>query len=231
MLAIIIKSCQRDKDAGFHQAIRETWAKNLPEGVNIFFIVGGSQPRDLGVDEIWFDVDDGYWELQPKVKQACQHIGTNYHFSYFCDTDSYLDVPKLLESGFEKYDFSGGHLCGRNQGENQFGVKYSPYRDGHGAELPHLYVYLSGGVGFFVSNRAARLLAETELYFHSEDVWAGQVIGEKVESGEMTAAVLPFVEHHSAWHLNCGFYGGGHKERLNAGDAVRRKHAELFGNR
>ena len=53
------------------------------------------------------------------------------------------------------------------------------------------------------------------------------MLGPKIEAGEMTAAVLPFVEHHSAWHLNCGYYGGGHTERLNAGDAVRRKHEEL----
>jgi hypothetical protein len=227
-VAIVVKSCQRDKYAGCHAAIRETYGKNLPEGVNLYFVMGGPKPDNLLPDELWFDVDDGYWELLPKVKSASKYIvDNNYDYVYFCDTDSYLVVEKLLQSGFEKYDFSGGHLCGRNNGENQFGVKYSAYKDNQGATLPHLYVYLSGGVGFFVSNRAAKDLAETPLYFHSEDVWVGQVLGPKIEAGEMTAAVLPFVEHHSAWHLNCGYYGGGHTERLNAGDAVRRKHADL----
>ena len=228
-IAICVKSCQRDKDVGFHDAIRETWGKKLPFGVDLIFFVGGQPHPDLLEDEVWFDVHDGYWELQPKVKLIAEWTSRKgYDFIYYADTDSYLIVDKLLQSGFEKYDFSGGHLCGRNGSENQFGVKYSEYHGARGT-LPYFYVYLSGGVGFFVSNRLARLLSETELYFHSEDVWAGQVVGPEIEAGRMTAAVLPFVEHHSAWHLNCGYYGGGHKERLSAGDAVRRKHKELFG--
>lgn len=228
-IAIFVKSCQRDRLAGFHTAIRETWGKNLPGNVDLLFIVGGETYEDgLLNDELYFPVDDGYWELQPKVKSAAKYtVDNNYDFAYLCDTDSYLIVNKLLQSGFEKYDFSGGHLCGRHGGENQFGVRYPPYKDRFDKTFDCFYIYLSGGVGFFLSNRACRDLVETEMYFHSEDVWCGQVLGPKIESGDRTAAFLPFVEHHSAWHLNCGYYGGGHKERLNAGDAVRRKHKEL----
>lgn len=40
-LAICIKSCHRDMDAGLHSAIRETWGKDAQAlGISLFFFMG-----------------------------------------------------------------------------------------------------------------------------------------------------------------------------------------------
>ena len=46
-LAICIKSCQYDKSIGCHSAIRETWGRNLPDNVDLYFFMGGdTQPTE-----------------------------------------------------------------------------------------------------------------------------------------------------------------------------------------
>ena len=218
-----IKSCQRDQQTGCHQAIRDTWGK----GYDVRFFVGGGDG--------WFDkdevhlpgLDDGYWELTPKTKAICAYtVEHNYDFVYLCDTDTYLHVPTLLDSGFERYDFSGGHLCHGEYG-CQLGKPYPRWVSPRGGVCDPFYAYMSGGVGFFLSKRSAKVIAETAYYHHSEDVWVGQVLGPFIERGDLTAGVLKGLEGSGAWHLNCGFYGGGHTSRLSPAEAIRRKHDEL----
>lgn len=226
---IAIKSCQRDKFDGCHQAIRETWGKDLPAGVDLRFFVGGSQPPQLEKDEVHLPVDDGYWELTPKTRGiAAYTVQEGYDFVYLCDTDTYLIPSKLLQSGFEKFDFSGGVSAGPS-GEKIFGKPYPRWVTDRGGVADPFYIYLSGGVGFFLSKKAAKEIATTSYYHHSEDVWAGQVMGPFIRAGLLSAGLLNGVEFNSAWHLGCGFYGGGHHQRLNPGEAIRKKHKELFG--
>ena len=79
----------------------------------------------------------------------------------------------------------------------------------------------------FLSKRAADIVSLSTYYHHSEDVWVGQVLGPFIQSGLFRGAVLKDFEGYAAWHLNCGYYGGGHAERLSPAEAVRRKHNEL----
>ena len=225
-ILIAVKSCQLDMNRGCHEAIRRTWGNNLPEGVDVRFFIGGND-TSIQSDEVHLSVDDSYWELTPKTKGiAAYTIRNDYNFVYYCDTDTYLIIPKLLDSSFKNFDFSGGHLCSTSP-EQVFGQAYGPLRTERGGLISRTYVYLSGGVGFFVSNKAAHALANTLYHFHSEDVWVGQVLGPFIASGELRAGLLHGIEGHCAWHLNCGYYGGGNRERLSPMDAITRKHGEL----
>jgi hypothetical protein len=82
-------------------------------------------------------------------------------------------------------------------------------------------------VGFFLSKKAAEVVATTNYYHHSEDVWVGQVLGPLIERGELRAGLLEGLEGTGSWHLNCGYYGGGHVERKSPAEAIRLKHAEV----
>jgi hypothetical protein len=228
-LLIAVKSCQRDKATGCHQAIRETWGKDLPEGVEVRFFVGGDQAPPLEPDEVHLPVDDGYWELTPKTRGIAGYtVKEKYDFVYLCDTDTYLIVSKLLQTPFTEFDFSGGVAAGPTY-EKIFGKHYPRWVTDRGGVADPFYIYLSGGVGFFLSKRAAQEVATTPYHHHSEDVWVGQVVGPFIEKGTLKGGVLSGVEYNSAWHLGCGFYGGGHEQRLSPADAVRKKHREVFG--
>jgi hypothetical protein len=271
-ILLAVKSCQRDMRDGAHQAIRDTWAKDLPPGVDVRFFIGGGQPFSLEEDEAWLFVDDGYWELTHKTRGICAYMcNQNYDFVYLCDTDTYLIPSKMLESGFEDYDFSGSWVCGGSwvcAPENQvpegvipnsetrlqgwsskqivldylskcklfrqetlekmepvilFGKPYPAHTDDRGGIVDPFYCYLSGGVGFFLSAKAAHEVAFTRYYHFSEDIWVGQVLGPFMEKGLLKGGVLKggFSEH-----LCCGFYGGGHSNRLSPAEAIRKRHAE-----
>jgi len=226
-LLLAVKSCRRDQQTGCHEAIRETWGSNLPPGVDVRFFMGGEGHILMEADEVLLPVPDDYWTLTPKTKHICRHtVAHGYDFVYTCDTDTYLVPKRMLESEFAKYDFSGGHLCYGEHGK-VLGVPYPAWVSPQGGVADPFYAYMSGGVGSFLSKIAAQIAWTTEYYHHSEDVWVGQVLGPFIQSGELTGAVLPNFEGYAAWHLNCGYYGGGHAERLSPAEAVRRKHHEL----
>ena len=223
-LLLAVKSCRRDMQVGCHVAIRETWGANLPEGVDVRFFMGGDGPILMEADELLLPVPDDYWTLTPKTKGICAYtVEHGYDYVYPCDTDTYLIPSRMLESDFAHYDFSGGHLCHGEHGK-VLGVPYPKWVSPLGGIADPFYAYMSGGVGQFISRKAAQVLATTDYYHHSEDVWVGQVLGPFIERNEMTGAVLVNFEGYAAWHLNCGFYGGGHKDRLSPAEAVRRKH-------
>jgi hypothetical protein len=225
-LLLAVKSCRRDQQTGCHEAIRETYAANLPEGVDVRFFMGGEGPILMEADEVLLPVPDDYWTLTPKTKAICRYAVMNeYDFTYTCDTDTYLIPSRMLESEFAKYDFSGGHLCHGEHGQ-ELGKPYPGWTSPQGGVADPFYAYMSGGVGMFLSHKAAEMVATTEYYHHSEDVWVGQVLGPFIQNGELTGAVLKNFEYYAAWHLNCGYYGGGHAERLSPAEAIRRKHNE-----
>jgi hypothetical protein len=226
-LLLAVKSCRRDQQTGCHEAIRETWGANLPEGVDVRFFMGGEGPILMDADEVLLPVPDDYWTLTPKTKGICAYtVEHGYGFVYLCDTDTYLVPRRMLESGFWSYDFSGGHLCHGEHGQ-ELGKPYPKWVSPQGGVADPFYAYMSGGVGMFLSKRAADIVSLSTYYHHSEDVWVGQVLGPFIQSGLFRGAVLKDFEGYAAWHLNCGYYGGGHAERLSPAEAVRRKHNEL----
>lgn len=206
---VAIKSCLKDKNAGYHQAIRETWGKTLPDSVDLIFFIGGEVPTNLEKDEICLPVPDGYWELHPKMLAIAKYaVQMDYDFSILCDTDTYLDLPKLMSSGFDSYDYSG--VCANPAG-TVFGKAYPGRKteDYNNFIISPFYSYLSGGHGYILSLKAAKIVAASLLEeYNSEDLVVGQILGPFIVSGEIIAKVLPNLKDVT-FHLACGYHGGG----------------------
>jgi hypothetical protein len=237
-LLIAVKSCQKDKQAGYHQAIRETWGKTLPKGVDLLFFVGGTTPPpNLEKDERYLPVSDGYWESWPKAHAILRYaIQKSYDFSLLCDTDTYIVLPELMRSGFESYDYCGAWI---NPPGAVFGKVYPPFYTGyyHFLVSPS-YAWASGGHGYILSKTAAKIAAAAlPLCGEGEDFFVGCTLGPFIMSGEIKAKIIPNLLNVT-FHLACGFYGGGlgHQgqtmhafKRSNAADALWKKHKELTG--
>lgn len=160
-ILIAIFSCQMREILGSHKAIRETWLKDVsayPEVDYRFFMGRGATP---GPDTVVVDAPDGYDGLTLKNREVhrwfCQH---NYDFMFFADDDTYINMRRLMTSGFEKYDYSGKIF--------------------HWPGSPTAYQgYICTGDGCWLSRRACETLAAaTDVKDWADDRWMGQILGE-----------------------------------------------------
>jgi Galactosyltransferase len=200
-LGIAVKSCLRDRDAGFHHAIRRTWGHHAlwlrmyPQ----FFMGGGARKFDvMGVeppDEVYLDAPDDYMGLPEKTHQICKHLARTDTFDYvfMCDNDTYIDPYKLAEADYEGYDYSGFFCRGEMEVYSRF-----DYSDHMGA-YPNCHAWASGGVGYFLSRRAIQLIAATPPKVWAEDMYVGQVLGPKLDTREFLANYIP--PGVSSWHI------------------------------
>ena len=96
-------------------------------------------------DEVLLHVPDDYFHLVYKIR-AIHRWALNYDFTHIfkCDTDTYVDADRLMASGFEKYDFTGGPA---------------------GIEC------VAGGGGYWVSRRSSGLLSNAPIAYWAEDGW------------------------------------------------------------
>lgn len=113
MLAIV--SCERDRERGCHDAIRETYLRDI-KTPHIFFMGRGSKPSLT--DEVALDVGDTYQELWRKsnaiLEWAMRHGIDNV---FMCDVDTYVRVPRMIDvcSGSDY----AGWLCKNEQHAGQ----------------------------------------------------------------------------------------------------------------
>lgn len=196
--------------AGHHQAVRDTWGKTLPPGVDLKFFVGGDKPpANMKDDEVFLPVPDGYWELHPKMLAIARYAAQeDYDFNLLCDTDTYIVLPKLMASGFDAYDFSG--VC-VNPGGAVFGKVYPTHvtQDYDNHQISPFYAYLSGGHGYILSKIATKIVAATPFEeYNSEDLVVGQILGPFIVSKEIKAEIMLNLKDIT-FHLACGYYGSG----------------------
>ncbi len=95
-------------------------------------------------------VPDGYLHTSFKTREShrwgMQHGFESHIFQ--CFTDTYIDLHRLAESGFQDYDYSG---CSAGQ-------------------------YASGGSGYWLSNRASRFILDEAVTDWAEDRWVGSIM-------------------------------------------------------
>lgn len=178
---IAIKSCKRDQYNGYNDNVRNTWLRDL-KGANYCFVLGNGATR-LHPDELILNCGDRYEDLPWKTKAICQYVvEQKYDFVLLLDTDTFLIPNKFLSSGFDQFDYYGYF-------NGEIGKPKEVYWC--------LYSWASGGSGYTLSYRAAQFIAEAgptnlsmcpETRIPSEDLFAGQVLGPKIQSGELTAA-------------------------------------------
>ena len=139
-ILIAITSCHRHRT--WQDSQRQTWIKDLPFDVDYRFFLGSPHPLAVSVDEVFLDVPDGYKELHLKTRGILQWaLAQGYQYTFKVDVDTLVIPANLLASGFEQYDYTG-----------------------NAAEFPGNTPYPSGGAGYWLSEKAMRLVV-------SEPVW------------------------------------------------------------
>jgi hypothetical protein len=137
---------------------RETWlADSRRLGVNAVFLIGAkeytSSPFCLG-DLLLLPCPNDYPSLPQRTRWFCRWALEQNEWDYLfkCDDDTYVSIERLKE-----YDFNGRDYIG---GEWTAGVGYA-----------------SGGAGYFLSRRAAGIVAETlTAELGDEDVLVGRAM-------------------------------------------------------
>ena len=146
-------------------------------------------------DEVTLDCPDDYDNLPAKTRKILEwSVRHKYDFTYLLDTDTFI-VPRLLaQCGFEKYD-----IAGRFGNMPKIGEKFN-YKDDRGF-YPNIYGWCSGGVGYFISKKAAEIIVATEPMIWAEDAYSANALGQFIESGEIKAADLQNFENTISWHF------------------------------
>lgn len=204
-ILIAIKSCHDDLKKGCHETIRQTWGNDVPLFVNLKFFVGGGNieyhPGDHA-DEINLRCPDDYDSLPSKTKEICQwSLGRGYAFTFLCDVDTFLIPLKLFKTDFENYDYSG-----RFGSEPKIGTIFR-FKDGRGIIHHNCHPWASGGFGYFLSRKAAQIVANTESTMWAEDMMVGDILGPKIISGEIKAADLQHFENEASYHYPAHRFG------------------------
>lgn len=174
-LLLAVKSCERDSQRGCHKAIRDTWGlERSVMGLDLKFFIGHSQVRLLP-DEVALPCSDDYRSLPHKTQLIAAYAMGRYDYLFSCDTDTYVNVSALLDSGFETYDYMG--------------LFSSPDAIGKpNASDGRYWSWCSGGSGYFLSKKAMALIVK-----HSsggewaEDRMVGQILGPYIATGSLKA--------------------------------------------
>jgi hypothetical protein len=104
-------------------------------------------------DEVMFSVPYDFKHLPFKVREIFRWAWVRgYDYVFKADTDTYVDVPRLLASGFQEFDYVG----------TPFFVDGQPF--GH------------GGAGYWVSRAAFKLFLDAPIATSWDDIWTGQIL-------------------------------------------------------
>lgn len=200
-LLIAVKSCHVHAQQGYNEIIRQTWGKHCSP----VFFMGTSYTDSIPsrIDEVILNVTDNYESLPHKTREILKYflLGDWTHI-FLCDTDTYIRPEALMKTGFEKYDVSG-----RFGNSPAIGTTFE-HTDARGNFIKNCHPWPSGGVGYFLSRKAAHIVTMTEPMSWAEDFYVGQATGPLIQSGELKAVDLPDFEGAAAWHFPRRMYNG-----------------------
>ena len=145
-ILIAIKSCHQYHSRA--NAQRQTWIKDIPDGVDYKFFLGRHLTNTPSEDQIFLDAEDNYFGLPEKMKKACAWaLEKEYDYVFFCDDDTYVVVPRLLQAIPQGSDY-----VGRLRGPS--GNWPAPY---------------CSGFAYWLSAKALKIVAETTLNLDTAD--------------------------------------------------------------
>lgn len=103
-------------------------------------------------DELPLPAPDGYFYLTHKLRAGLRWaLAQDYDFIFRADVDTFVDVPILLQSGFDSHNYTG----------KKIGPKPG---------------YAQGGTGYWLSRAACRLLVNAPITSPADDVWVGETL-------------------------------------------------------
>lgn len=160
-----ITTCHKFSDRA--QAQRDTWIRDVPEGVGYRFFLGAPAPEGFQAkpDEVLVDVPDDYNGLPAKTRAAVRWaLENNYDWFHKLDDDVYLRPERLLTQIPE----NGQHYVGRFRGPSC--VTHSC----DGCKCPNYQAWYCSGFSYWLSRKAMEVIAAAELTEDpAEDRWVG----------------------------------------------------------
>jgi hypothetical protein len=142
---VVTQSCQRDLENGRQNAIEETWLDRWGHLITHRFVLGGALSFNGSFGNWYFPVPDHYDAVAFKCHAAMQQAREEgYTNVFYSDTDTFINVPKLLVSDYTRAPYIGLRC---DQG------------------------HASGGAGFWVSGPAIKVLAEAKPTSGFSDMW------------------------------------------------------------
>ena len=161
---VLVTTCWKYEKEGFNDVIRRTW---LPLAVNAGLHVRmlyGDNPQDSHCpDYSWvMDCPDDYAHIAHKTKLGHAFaLDAGFDHIFQCFADTYIHPQRLINSGFERYDYSG-HFIGST------------------SEYAELGDYATGGSGYWLSKRASEIVVRAEfqhaLEEWADDLWVGRIM-------------------------------------------------------
>lgn len=195
-MLVLATSCVPMRDR--REAARATWFSQLE--CEKWFVVGGQcdEPDVLGLP-----CGDGYADLPHKTVELCRYfLNTNHDWLFKCDDDTWINHHILKAMP----------LTGDYVGVSFPRSRYRPQHKNHIEKTPYVCPYAMGGVGYFLSRRAAAKILESPWQNYTfEDKMVGDALAKwlkehnypltrhpevapaAVERGIMTAADSRFV--------------------------------------
>ncbi len=190
-LIICVKSCQRDKDLGFHDVIRSTWGKDAKAlGIDVKFFQGKNFSK-YESDEVHLNCPDDYDNLPFKTREICKWVsGKLVDYAFLCDTDTFLTMSPMM-AWFEKISFGRYDYAGKIDRDPKVPFPYEANSRERYLKMDACYPWASGGYGCFLSRKALTEVAYAYPDTWAEDLWVAQVLGPKFAAGEMTVLSTP----------------------------------------
>ena len=141
------------------EAIRDTWAKDVPDEMCLKFFYGGlPKPHEpdhwfmTGPDEITLPVEDDYAHLPHKVVAIFRWaLAEEYDYVLKCDDDTYVWPERALEEiRWKQWQYAG--------------------------YMAHPGSYISGGPGYWLGRKAMQIIAEVQPWTWAEDMIVGETL-------------------------------------------------------
>jgi hypothetical protein len=158
MARILIGALSGWKHYDRRRQCRDTWMHDAQElGVEAFFLMGcptANQPELIGAHTLILPCPDDYNSLPQRTMWFCRWAlaRSNWDYLFKCDDDTYISVPRLA-----LYDTAG--------------------RDYIGNEWKPRVGYASGGAGYFLSRKAAQVVADRlTMPTGAEDLEVGRLL-------------------------------------------------------
>lgn len=153
LLAVV--SCHSRPE--FSDAVRNTWATKVPDGVDIRFFLGRG-PNVPKKDEIILDCDDSHEGLPEKVREIVRWAHCNGYDSVSkIDDDVVMDPVKFFRSGFYKFDYVGY----RPDGVDGYGIEGKGFEGAKG----------TWGFCYTLSRRAMEVIVNSPLPGEEGSAW------------------------------------------------------------
>jgi hypothetical protein len=131
----------------YEQCERDTWIKDIPEGVDYRFFLGGPKCKE---DEVSLGVEDDIKSLTKKIVAMYRWVlEKGYDHVFKCDLDTLVRPKLLMDCKFEQHDYMGG--------KNDF--------------------FASGGAGYWLSRKAMKCVVDKPIETEAaEDVHVARAV-------------------------------------------------------